>query len=318
MLSLDPDIQAAMTAMADAAGEIPPQPSRGDWQALRQFIDTSMMGLDKVLVTEEAMQIENYSAAANDGVSVPLRWYKPQNSSTRAALLWTHGGGKLGSSLDLYEPVCKYYAARADVAILSVGFRLPPEHPFPVPVEDAYVSLLWLAEHADKLGVDPGRIGVAGDSGGGGIAAAIALMARDRGGPSLAKQFLLCPMLDDRNTEPDPTLVPFATWSYDHNFTGWQSFIGDAIGSDAVSSYAAPARETDFSNLPPSFIDIGELDIFRDETVLYATQLMKAGNSVELHVYPGVPHGFEGMAPESVVCRQAVEAKIRAFRSLND
>lgn len=307
-----------MTAMAEAAGEMPPPPPRGDWQALRQFIHMHMTGLDTILVTEEVMQIEDYNAAAGDGVRVPLRWYKRQNSSSRAALLWTHGGGKIGASMDLYDPVCKYYAARADVAILSVDFRLPPEHPFPVPVEDAYASLLWLVEHAGQLGVDPGRIGVAGDSGGGGIAAALALMTRDRGGPSLAKQFLLCPMLDDRNTEPDPTLEPFITWSYDQNFTGWQSFVGDTIGSDAVSSYAAPARETDFSNLPPSYIDIGELDIFRDETVLYATQLMQGGNSVELHVFPGAPHGFESMAPESVVCRQAMEAKIRAFRSMND
>src|SRR5262249_8324626 len=150
----------------------------------------------------------------------------------------------------------------------------------------------------------PARIVVMGDSGGGGLAAAATLMARDRG-VAVARQILVYPMLDDRTTVPDPELVPFAGWSYDDNYTGWHALLGDAIGTDDVDPYAAPARATDLGGLPPTYIEVGELDIFRDESIEYARRLSNAGTSVELHVHPGCAHGFDRMNPDADVVRRA-------------
>jgi acetyl esterase/lipase len=146
-----------------------------------------------------------------------------------------------------------------------VEYRLAPEHRYPTPVEDCYSGLQWLAGHADELDVDPERIAVMGDSAGGGLAAAVALMSRDRGGPTLAHQILIYPMLDDRNTSPDPEIVPFAVWSYDDNITGWGALLGEAVGGASVSPYAAPARAIDLSGLPSCYLKVGQLDIFRDD-----------------------------------------------------
>jgi len=317
MLSLDPEIGISIAKIADEAGTMPVFP-RGDWQNRRKMIDLSVATFASSVVTSEQVNTEDFEIEVSDGDKITLRLYKAKDSKPEAALLYTHGGGKFACSLDSHDAICKYYATKADVAVLSVGFRLPPEHPFPASAEDCYAGLCWLSEHANELGIDPARIGVAGDSGGGGFATGVALMARDRGGPALAKQFLIYPMLDDRNTEPDPLIEPFAFWSYDDNYTGWQCYLGEKFGTDDVSSYAAPSREINLAGLPPTFIDVGELDIFRDESIDYASRLTKAGTSVELHVYAGAPHGFEMMAPESALAIYAWQARIRAVRSLYD
>jgi acetyl esterase/lipase len=197
------------------------------------------------------------------------------------------------------------------VPILAVDYRLAPEFPDPVPVEDCYAALQWLADNASSLGVDPARIGVMGDSAGGGLAAGLALLAHDRGGPAIARQILIYPMLDDRTTTPDPNIVPFAVWTYDDNVTGWGAYLGEAAGTDAASVYAVPARRQDLSGLPPAYIDVGVLDVFRDEDAAYATALARAGVSVEFHLYPGAPHGFEAIAPASDIGSRALADRAR-------
>ena len=147
------------------------------------------------------------------------------------------------------------------------------------------------------LGVDPARIGVMGDSAGGGLAAGVCLMARDRGGPAIAQQLLIYPMLDDRTRDTRPAAVPFLTWTYDDNVTGWGALLGDSAGSDAVSPYAAPARADDLTGLPDTYIDIGDLDIFRDEDIPYARRLADAGVPTELHRLPGMPARVRGPGP---------------------
>ena len=147
-------------------------------------------------------------------------------------------------------------------------------------------------QHTDELRIDPARVAIMGDSAGGGLAAGVALLARDRG-VALARQVLVYPMLDDRTTVPDPELAPFAAWSYDDNYTGWHALLGDAIGTDDVPPSAAPARADDLSGLPPTYIDVGDLDIFRDEDIEYARRIAATGTTVELHVHPGCPHGFD-------------------------
>ena len=153
-----------------------------------------------------------------------------------------------------------------------------------------------------------------GDSGGGGLAAGVVLMAHDRDVP-LARQVLIYPMLDDRNTTPDPNLAPFAGWSYDDNYTGWHALLGDRIGTDDVSEYAAPARAADVSGLPPTYIETGELDIFHDESIEYARRIAASGTSIELHVHPGCPHGFDRLGDIPVV-RRAFADRHRVLRSI--
>lgn len=200
--------------------------------------------------------------------------------------------------------------------MLMVDYRVAPEFPHPTPVEDCHAALGWLAEHAAELGVDDNRIAVMGDSAGGGLAAGVALLARARGGPRIAQQLLIYPMLDDRTTIPDPRLVPFLTWTYDDNVTGWMALLGDNAGTEDVPPAAAPARESDLRGLPTSYLEVGELDVFRHEVISYADRLAEAGVSVELHVYPGAPHASDALAPNAESSRRAIGDRVRRLRAL--
>jgi hypothetical protein len=166
--------------------------------------------------------------------------------------------------------------------------EVAPEYPGAIPVEDCYAGLRWLADHAERLGVDPKRLAVMGDSGGGGLAAGLAILARDRG-ISLARQILIYPMLDDRNVTPDPELEPTAMWTYADNVTAWDAVLGEERGADSVSASIAAARIADAAGLPPAYLEVGELDIFRDECLAYAQLLLQAGVSTEFHLHRGSP-----------------------------
>jgi acetyl esterase/lipase len=224
--------------------------------------------------------------------------------------------GMIAGNVALYDGPVSRYVSDSGVPMLAVDYRLAPEHPYPTPVEDCYAGLEWLVEHAGELGVDPDRIAVMGDSAGGGLAAAVTLMARDRGGPAVSQQILVFPMLDDRNTTPDPEIAPFAVWSYDDNITGWGALLGSAIGGPDVPPYAVPARVTDLSGLPACYIEVGQLDIFRDEDLTYAQRLSLAGVPVEFHLRPGVPHEFETFAYATDIARRAIGDRLRVLRSI--
>jgi acetyl esterase/lipase len=201
------------------------------------------------------------------------------------------------------------------VPFLSVDYRLAPEHPHPTPVEDCLAALAWLRSTAPGRSVNQNRIAVMGDSAGGGLAAATAIVARERN-IQLAKQILIYPMLDDRTTTPDPFLVPFAGWSYDNNHTGWHALLGDHVGMQDVSPKAAPARLVDFEGLPEAYVEVGELDIFRNEAIEYARRLSAAGVSAELHVHPGCAHGYDRADRSIGVVGRAWEDRVRALTSL--
>jgi acetyl esterase/lipase len=224
------------------------------------------------------------------------------------ALYYTHGGGMIaGTARDALHEVLEL-AAGVGAALVSVEYRLAPETPHPGPVEDCYAGLVWTAEHADELGLD--RIVLIGGSAGGGLAAALALLARDRGGPALAGQLLMCPMLDDRNDSPSVhQMAGLPMWNRQANEVGWTALLGEARGGPDVSPYAAPARATDLSGLPPAFIDVGSADSFRSEDVAYAERIWQAGGVAELHVWPGGYHGFDGIAPFAAVSKAAVAAR---------
>jgi acetyl esterase/lipase len=190
--------------------------------------------------------------------------------------------------------------AGQQAAVISVEYRLAPENPHPAPVEDCYAGLTWIAANAGQLGIDPERIFLLGLSAGGGLAAATALLSRDRGGPTLAGQMLIYPMLDDRNdTFSALQMARSGGWDRSANFTGWRALLGEAQGGPDVSEYAAPARAADLSGLPPAYLDAGSAETFRDETITYASRIWQAGGIAELHVWPGGCHAFDMFAPDA-------------------
>ena len=263
--------------------------------------------------------VEPHTVRAADGTPLPAQWYRPAEPvADGPGVLYLHGGGMIFGLAEMgpmYDYGSRAYVAETGVPMLVVDYRVAPEHPHPTPVEDCYAALCWLVDHAAGLGVDPNRITVMGDSAGGGLAAGVCLLARDRGGPAIAQQILIYPMLDHRNTVPDPALVPFLVWSYDDNATGWGALLGDAA---EVSPYASPARATDLAGLPPAFIDVGDLDIFRDEGIGYAQRLIAAGVPTEFHLYPGCPHAFEALIPDADVSRAAIAARVRRLTRVGD
>lgn len=215
-------------------------------------------------------------------------------ASNRPAILHIHGGGYVMGSPEMATANAIAWAQELGAVTVSVDYRLAPETPHPGPVEDCYAGLAWLFDNAAALGVDAGRIAVAGESAGGGLAAATCLLARDRKRYKVAHQHLVFPMLDDRTVvdpDPSPYLGQFL-WTREANRFGWTALLGGAPGGKGVSPYAAPARAQDLSSLPPTYMICGALDLFLDEDMDYARRLIRAGVPTELHIYPGAPHGF--------------------------
>ena len=242
--------------------------------------------------------------------------YRPEGvGGALPGLLHFHGGGFVFGMPEMMDAANRRLASELGCMIFSVDYRLAPETRFPGPLEDGYAALLWLHANAGPLGVDTARVGVKGESAGGGLAASLALLARDRSGPPLLFQHLIFPMLDDRTcTEPDPNRFTgeFA-WTAEQNRFGWMSLLGEEPGSPGVSAYAAVARADDLTGLPPAFIGVGSLDLFLEEDLDYARNLSRAGVPVELHVYPGAFHRFYE-APEARVAQAAQRDSRDALR----
>lgn len=236
---------------------------------------------------------------------VPVRVHRARSSQgLRPALVSMHGGGYVIGSHVMDDATFNRLCTTLDLVGVSVDYRLAPETPFPGPLEDCYRALTWTYQHADELGIDRDRIGVGGTSAGGGLAAALALLARDRGEVPVAFQLLDCPMLDDRQVTPSSRQEGLPMWSRESNAYGWRSYLGERYGSDDVPYTAAPARAGDLSGLPPAFVSVGSVDGFLDEDVDYALRLNHAGVPAELHVYPGACHGYQ-MAADSEVTVQS-------------
>ncbi|NPD65305.1 alpha/beta hydrolase [Lichenicola cladoniae] len=250
--------------------------------------------------------------------AIEVRVFTPhggEEDTLHPALLHLHGGGYVVGAARSQDAAHASLAAELGCVIASVEYRLAPETPHPGPVEDAYAGLKFLFEEARSLGVDRTRIAVGGESAGGGLAAALALLARDRDEVPIVFQHLIYPMLDDRTGtlgEPHPFAGEFV-WTPEFNRFGWASLLGHEPGLPTTSPYAAPARAADLSRLPPAFISVGALDLFIDEDVEYARRLVRAGVPTELHVFPGAFHGFD-MVPTSrtsAVARNRSRAALR-------
>ncbi len=231
------------------------------------------------------------------------------------AILHIHGGGYVIGAATLEDIASRALVDALGCAIFSVDYRLAPETAHPGPVEDCYAALCYVVANAGALGVDTTRLGIMGESAGGGIAAGLALLARDRGGPGLAFQHLIYPMLDDRTcvaADPHPYTGEFV-WGLAQNRYGWAALLGQEPGGADVSPYAAAARAADLSGLPPAFMAVGALDLFLEENLEYARRLTRAGVPVELHVYPGAYHGFQ-LAADARVTQAANRDSVAALR----
>jgi acetyl esterase/lipase len=197
---------------------------------------------------------------------------------------------------------------------VSVDYRLAPENPYPAPLDDCYAALRWTWQQARRIDVLESRIAVGGSSAGGGLAAGLALLARDRGEIRVAFQWLIYPMLDDRNITPSSRAITDPrVWNRDSNLRGWRAYLGAEPGSAGVSPYAAPARADDLSHLPPAYIQVGDQDLFFDEDVAYAQRLERGGVPVQLQVYPGVFHGAEGAVPSAAISVRMVADRLEAL-----
>ncbi|WP_344779117.1 alpha/beta hydrolase [Microbacterium marinilacus] len=237
-----------------------------------------------------------------------LRLYTPQEPSG-SGLVWIHGGGMVIGAPRQDDRFCAETAAELGVVIASADYRMAPEHPFPAPQHDCLAVWTWLQRHAEELGVDPARVAVGGGSAGGGLAASIVAALHDAGGPRPAAQWLLYPMLDDRTAaRRDLDAIDNFVWNNEANRFGWGALLlGTARpGDDAVPPAASPARRQDLAGLPPTWIGVGDIDLFHDEDVDHARRLEAAGVPVALAVLAGAPHGFETLGADTEVVREFV------------
>ncbi|MBQ3653117.1 MAG: alpha/beta hydrolase [Synergistaceae bacterium] len=271
----------------------------------------SLGGLRKVFTPESLPKDESVEVRDEvTGSGVRVRVYKPKTEQKEfPALLWIHGGGHILGLPEQDEALAIRIAKEAKCIVAAPDYRLAPEHPYPADVDDCYGALVWMTEN---LPVRKDRVAVAGQSAGGGLTAAVALRARDSGGPALCFQMPLYPMLDCRNLTPSThQITDHRVWCRDFNVTAWGMYLAGVSGD--VPAYASPALADDLSGLPPTYIMVGTLDPFRDEAITYAQRLMQAGVPVELHVIPGATHGFEGIFSEAEVSVRAVNEYVNAL-----
>ncbi len=243
---------------------------------------------------------------------ITVRIYRPADATgTLPGIYFIHGGGMILGDIDGEDAVATAVCEHVDAVVVSVEYRLAPEHPYPAPAEDCYAGLVWMARNAAGLGVDPDRLAVYGGSAGGGLTIAMSMLARDRGGPAIRFQMPIYPMIDDRNETPSShEITDIGLWDRAGNIEAWKWYLGDG----KPDQYAAPARAEDLSGLPPAFIDVGTVDMFRDEDIAFATRLMQAGIPTELHVYPGAYHAAEVFAPEAPLSQLIWARRFEALR----
>lgn len=235
---------------------------------------------------------------------IEVRLHRPPDAGAgrSPAVLWMHGGGFIGGSPGQDDALCRRLADALGALVVAPRYRLAPEHPFPAALDECHDALVWLASRDD---VDPARIAIAGASAGGGLAAQLALRARERGEVRPTLQALVCPMLDDRTVRrTDLDERHFRLWNNRANRFGWAAYLGGEPGGPEVSAIAAPARQQDLTGLPPAWIGVGSLDLFHDEDVTYAERLRAAGVACELVVIDGVFHGFDGIRPAASATRR--------------
>jgi acetyl esterase/lipase len=243
---------------------------------------------------------------------ISVRIYRPRNAQgDLPGVYFIHGGGMILGNVQGEDPVATLICDQVGAIVVSVEYRLSPEHPHPAPVEDCYAGLVWMAKNAQELGFDANRLGIYGGSAGGGLTIATALLARDRGGPAITFMMPIYPMIDDTNTTASShEITDIGIWDREGNIQAWEWYLG----GKPADQYAAPTRAADLSGLPPAFIDVGTVDLFRDEDISFAQRLMQAGVPVEMHVHPGSYHAAETFAADAALSQRTWALRIDALK----
>ncbi|MHC3474971.1 alpha/beta hydrolase [Streptomyces sp. 7R007] len=303
--ALDPELRellADMPLMSELTPEI--------LAHLRQLPSTPI----ESLLAHRQVERREITVPARDDTPIPLSILSPAHIDAATAapcIYWMHGGGMVMGDRYSQIDIPLEWLDQFGAVVVSVDYRLAPESTGTVPVDDCYHGLLWVAQHAAELRIDPARIIVAGASAGGGLAAGVSLLARDQGGPAIAAQMLICPMLDHRNatTSSHQYSKTPGVWTSEMNAFGWHSLLGDLADAD-VSPYMSPSLAQDLSNLPTTYIDTGSAEVFRDEDTDYATRIWAAGGQSELHVWAGGFHGFDALYPQAQISTTARRTRI--------
>ncbi|KNG48020.1 esterase lipase [Stemphylium lycopersici] len=318
-MAFDTEFLEAIAPLLEAQGTLAVLPIH-DVEGRRARFNALRRPLTK-LSDDVSYQIVNI--ASTDGLQIPVHCLKrqqPEGSGSSvlstAAAIHAHGGGLISMSPEISIERLANAVRDTGVQVFSVEYRLAPEHQYPAALDDFWACLMWLHSEAETLGIDPERIAVMGDSAGGGLAAAATLRARQLAlSPPIAIQILGSPMLDDRTVADTEG---FSLWNAADNLTGWTAYLGRVPGADNIPIFAAPGRMTDAKDLPPLYLDCGQLDIFAKENLSYVQKFVHAGVATEFHLYPGLPHGFDALVPTHRVSQQLDENRKRVLNNLQD
>jgi acetyl esterase/lipase len=318
-LSVDPEFAKAAEPIAQILASAPKPPAFDVDSRVQGMAAFGAMAPPQPLA--EGVEATEHWFPSSDGTSIRLQRLSPvaghQAREAGPCIVHFHGGGYFGGAVEWTSAPLSHLVAATGVQSFSVEYRLTPAHQHPVQVEDGYAALTWVQQNAQKFNIEPSRIAVMGESAGGGLAAGLALLARDRGlTPPLAKQILVYPMLYDRYDRDLSSISKYVIWNSDDNKTGWKALLGEKYGSNEVPVYAAPGRVESVRGLPSTYMDIGSLDLFLEADLIYLNRLAAAEIETELHVYPGLPHVFELLGPAVSATIRAFENRKRAIQSL--
>ena len=308
---IDPDLLVGLERLTQANGDFN---VATDLEGARFASEARDDALVAQLGVPEGVAQETLSITSRDGHIIDLRICRPADVfDPLPVFYWIHGGGYVLGSARQGDAFTVRAASELGMFAVSVEYRLAPETPYPGPLEDCYEGLSHLVGNAAALNLDTDKIIIGGVSAGGGLCAGLGLLVRDRRAFSVLGQLLLYPMIDDRNVAAtSDILADTLVWTRAANLFGWQSYLGDLYGSNDIPIYAAPARATDLSGLPPTYLPVGDLDLFLDENIAYAQKLTRSGIPTHFHVFPGAYHGFNAFAPEAPVS-VACNAEIFSF-----
>ncbi len=300
-----PPLEALWEAMPGGFNSIP------DIVARRAAMSASRAAIPKGNFPQLQVAEYQYPGPENE---LTLRLYRPETAAADSpGLIYIHGGGMIMGDLESQDENMREAATELNIPIASIDYRKAPEHPYPAAPEDCYAGVSWVFANAQALGMDPSNIGLMGASAGGGLALAVALMLRDRQGPSLKYLLPIYPMIDDRHeTTSSNEVVDIGIWDRVGSIEAWNWYLGGA----EADSYAAPARAENLSKLPPTYIDVGDLDLFRDENITIVQRLSAAGVSVEFHLWPGAYHASELFAPNAALSRKIWSTRYTAIRRM--
>lgn len=258
---------------------------------------------------------EKWITRGQDGTDLRVCIYKPLSTSeSDVGVFWMHGGGYAMNVPESSIELIRKFIDESGCTVVAPDYRLSVDAPYPAALDDCHEALQWMKNHAIELGVSVDKLMVGGESAGGGLAAALSLYERDHGGIKIAFQMLLYPMLDDRMTSESAKDNNAPVWNSDSNKAAWELYLG-GLSDEDVPIYAAPARATDFSNLPPAVTFVGSLEPFRDETISYVKKLREAGVPVAFKIYEGCYHAFDRMNPHADVSLKAISFLMKEFKN---